>query len=55
MMRAGVGVLGESLRYSNAAMLLQRANPLKRNSLGVPAARLFFDPTTGHSIALRCD
>ena len=55
MMRAGVGVLGESLRYSSAAMLQRNANPLKRNSLGVPAARLFFDPTTGHSIALRCD
>ena len=56
MMRAGVGVLGDSLRYSNAAMLLQRNNPLKRKvSLGVPAARLFFDPTTGREIALRCD
>lgn len=43
--------LGESLRYSSCAMVHSaKASPL---STGTPAARMFFDPSTGRTLALR--
>ena len=44
------GALGESLNFSSSAMLRDAA----LRPLGLPAAKIFFDPTTGRSIALRC-
>lgn len=43
--------LGASLRYSSCTMLLGAAKPILSS---VPAARYFFDPDTGRSLALRC-
>ena len=46
------GALGESLSFSSAAYLQSSYSPSKIG-LGVPAARIYFDPATGREIALR--